>query len=304
VITTFGTERSARMNFTVQQNIIFEGKASVKNGAFQIGFVVPKDIDYRVGLGKISLYAQDDSKLWDAAGSQTVLIGGSIPQTVIDQTPPQIRLFMNDTTFVNGGITGSNTVLLALLSDENGINITTTGVGHEIKATLSTEPDKPIILNEYFTTLTDNYQQGEVLYPFKNLAAGNYTLTLKAWDTYNNSSEEGIEFIVAGSEKLALYHVLNYPNPFNSFTNFQFDHNRAGDDLEISIEIFTSSGQFVKMLKTTAIASPEQFRSLPWDGTGDNGNKLGNGIYIYKLSVRSMSDSAQAYKVSKLIIIQ
>lgn len=304
IVTTFGTERSARMNFSVQRNIIFEGKASVKNGVFKISFVVPKDIDYRIGEGKISLYAQDDEKLWDAAGSQSVLVGGSIPQTIIDITPPQIRLFMNDTTFVSGGVTGSNTALLAFLSDENGINITRTGIGHEITATLSSEPNNQIILNAYFTTLTDNFQQGEVFYPFENLAAGTYTLTLKAWDTYNNSSEASLGFVVANSEQLALFHVLNAPNPLNDFTHFQFDHNRAGEDLEILVEIYTSSGQLVKTLQTTAIASPEQFRNLQWNAIDDNGNKLNNGIYIYKLSVRSMTDGAEAYKINKLIIMQ
>jgi hypothetical protein len=128
-ITTLGTERSSRMNFQLQQNLIYEGKARVKNGQFRFSFVVPKDIDYRFDSGKISLYAKAEESLRDAAGAHVLTVGGSLAEVSADITPPSIRLFMNDTTFISGGITGSNTALLAYISDENGINITRTGIG-------------------------------------------------------------------------------------------------------------------------------------------------------------------------------
>lgn len=303
-VTTFGTERSARMNFKVQQNILFEGRASVKNGLFEFSFVVPKDIDYRFDMGKISMYAQDSSQIRDAGGAQKVMVGGSIPLINPDQTPPIVRLFMNDTTFADGSITGSNTSLLALLSDENGINITQTGIGHKITATLSTSPDQKIVLNEYYTAHRDDYRKGQIVYPFKNLAPGHYTLTLKVWDTHNNSSQSSLHFVVAGNETLSLQNVSNAPNPFDDFTRFQFDHNRAGEDLEITVAVYSLSGQHIKTLQTVAYASPEQFGDLPWDGRGDNGNKLSNGIYIYKLSVRSMADGSQTHLFNRLIILR
>ncbi|QHT70192.1 type IX secretion system sortase PorU [Rhodocytophaga rosea] len=301
-LTTLGTERSARMNFKVQQNILFEGKVSVKNGVFELNFVVPKDIDYRFDAGKISMYAQNETGQ-DANGSQQVMIGGSIPLINPDQTPPLIRLFMNDTTFVDGSITGSNTALMALLSDENGINVTQTGIGHGITATLHSTSEE-IVLNEYYTASIDDYRKGQIYYPFKNLAPGSYTLTLKAWDTYNNSSQADIRFIVANSEAIALRNVLNVPNPFRDFTQFQFDHNRAGEDLEITVDIYSLSGQIIKTLHTIAYASPEQFKDLRWDGKGDYDNKIHNGVYIYKLSVRSMADGSQTHLFNRLVIFQ
>jgi hypothetical protein len=301
IVTTFGTEQSTKMNFKVQQKILFEGKVSVKNGIFEMSFVVPKDIDYRFDKGKISMYARNEAGTQDASGMQEVMIGGSVPLTHPDQTSPQIRLFMNDTTFVDGSVTGSNTALLALLADENGINITQTGIGHEITATLSSMPGE-IILNEYYTASTDSYRQGQIYYPLKNLAPGQYILTLKAWDTYNNSSEAEIHFTVASSEAIVLKNVQNAPNPFRDFTQFQFDHNRAGEDLEITVNLYSISGQMIKTLQTMVYNSPEQIRNLSWDGKGEANNKLNDGVYIYKLSVRSMADGAQTHLLNRLVI--
>lgn len=303
-ITTLGTERSSRMNFQLQQNILYEGKARVKNGMFQFSFVVPKDIDYQFDYGKISLYAKEEESLRDAAGARMLVVGGSSADVPADTTPPRIRLFMNDTTFVSGGITGSNTSLLAHIFDESGLNITRTGIGHALTATLLSEKDTTIILNEYYTAGPDTYQQGQVSYPFQNLKAGKYNLNLKAWDTHNNSAQAGIDFIVAGSEQLVLRSLFNYPNPMSGYTNFAFDHNRAGEELDIHIEIFNSAGQSVKVLHTNLINSPEHIGELHWDGMADKGNKLDKGIYIYRITVRSMADQSTAHQVNKLVIIQ
>jgi hypothetical protein len=303
-VTTLGTERSSRMNFQLQQNILYEGKARVKEGLFRFSFVVPKDIDYRFDLGKISLYAKQEESLRDASGASLLIVGGSIPQAPADLTPPVIRLFMNDTTFISGGITGSNTSLLASIFDESGINITRTGVGHAITATLWNEKDTTFILNDYYTAQTDTYQHGHIQYPFQNLKPGTYQLHLKAWDTHNNSGESSINFIVATSEKLVLHGLFNYPNPMSNSTAFAFDHNRAGEELDIQIEIVNSVGQLVKILHTRLVNSPEHIEELKWDGMNEKGNKLDKGVYIYRVIVRSMADHSSAHQVNKLVIIQ
>lgn len=63
-------------------------------------------------------------------------------------------------------------------------------------------------------------------YRLTDLPEGRHTLDLKAWDVYNNSSVKSTEFVVAPSAELALEHVLNYPNPFTTHTEFYFEHNR------------------------------------------------------------------------------
>ncbi|WP_324672958.1 type IX secretion system sortase PorU [Hymenobacter sp. GOD-10R] len=291
-------------NIAIQENIIYDGQASVRNGQFALSFVVPKDINYSLGNGKISLYAADVTNRVDAHGSSVVPIGGANSTAQADSLPPRIRLFMDSESFVFGGLTSPNTTLLARLRDENGINTASSGVGHEITAVLDNDLSKLTILNDYYTSEVDSFQAGTVKYLFKELNTGPHMLRLKAWDTHNNSSEKEIEFIVASSEKLALSHVLNYPNPFSSSTTFHFDQNRSGDDLEVQVQIFTVSGKLVRTLRTSVAGSSSHLSALSWDGRDEYNDQLARGVYVYRVSVRSLTfKGSTASKYEKLVIL-
>lgn len=302
--TTLGDKGTARMPFNQQQNVLFRGKAKVQAGKFRFSFVVPKDMDYRIGDGKISLYAYDSTARRDAAGWQNVPIGGSAANVTADNAPPQIRLFLNDTLFVDGGVTSPDPVLLAEIRDETGVNLSQTGIGHQLTATLSTNPEQVILLNNYYSADADTYQRGWVQYPFHNLPEGNYQLTLKAWDVHNNAAEAKLNFVVTQRGAPDLFNVFNFPNPFSGNTTFSFEHDRAGEDLEIRLEMYSITGQRVKTLAAYAAGSNNPVRELSWDGTGDAGNKLPPGVYIYRLSVRSMADNAQSHQTSRLLLIR
>jgi len=304
-VVTLGNESdSPPIPITIQENIVYDGQASVRNGQFSLTFVVPKDINYSLGNGKISLYAADATNRVDAHGSAVVPIGGANTTAQADSLPPRISLFMDTESFVFGGLTGPNTTLLAHLNDENGINTASSGVGHEITAVLDNDVSKPTILNDFYTAEVDNFQAGTVQYLFKELTTGPHVLRLKAWDTHNNSSEKEIEFIVANTEKLALSHVLNYPNPFSTATTFHFDQNRSGDDLEVQVQIFTVSGKLVRTLRTTVAGSSSHLSALSWDGRDEYNDQLARGVYVYRVSVRSLSfNGSTASKYEKLVIL-
>ena len=291
------------MSFKLSNNFFFEGKATITNGKFTVTFVAPKDILFLYGQGKISLYAIAQSGINDAGGNyDNVQVGGANASAAADNTPPGIRLYMNDETFVSGGLTSDNPLFIAKVSDDNGINVGTGSVGHEITTVLS-DNSNVLVLNEYYTTELDNYTKGVVRYPMKNFNAGNHSLKFKVWDTYNNSSEAYLEFVVANSEKLALNHVLNYPNPFSTHTDFHFDHNRAGDDLEVLIQIYTVSGKMIKTINQAYYASPTHISGLIWDGRDDFGDKIGKGVYVYKVKVRSIRDGSTIHKYEKLVLL-
>jgi hypothetical protein len=252
-VTTLATSpRDVRIPVQVQENVIYDGQATVRNGRFSVQFVVPRDINYNVGPGKVSLYAFNGSgTIADAHGQRSVPIGDAAQLSALDTIPPRIRLFMDNEKFVYGGLTSTDTKLIARLFDESGINTTGSGIGHEITATLDNDPTQLTILNSYYVASVDSFQSGRVEYLFKDLANGPHVLHLKAWDTFNNSALRDIEFIAAKNDKLALSHVLNYPNPFLSKTTFHFDHNRPNDVLDVQVQIFTVSGRLVRTLQTT-----------------------------------------------------
>jgi hypothetical protein len=301
---TLGTQSSTPMSFSVRENRLFNGRVSVRNGRFTLTTVIPKDIVYTYGYGKISLYASDINQNKDAgSGKADIVVGGSNPNAAADDTPPKIRLFMNDTTFVNGGLVGQNPWLLAKISDENGINISSAGIGHDITAYLNDSTSSPRVLNSFYTADLDTYRSGQVLYRFRGLPNGNYTLTLKAWDTYNNSSEEKIHFVVASTAQMALKNVFNYPNPFSDKTTFSFEHNRFGEELEFGIEIFDSQGSFMFGTKAILPSADAVVRKFELD-LQTTGTKFADGVYIYRISVRSTKDNTPATVTNRLVILQ
>ncbi|GAB3527528.1 type IX secretion system sortase PorU [Pontibacter brevis] len=299
---TLGDERSPKVPVQVRESIIYDGKVSVQQGTFETAFVVPKDIAYHYGAGKIMLYGSNSSA--DAMGAnQSVIIGGTATDVPVDNVPPTVKLFMDDESFVFGGVTGKTTTLLADLFDNNGINTAGTGIGHEITAVLDGNRDNVMVLNDYYTAEQDSYQRGKVRYTLKDLEAGPHSLRLKAWDTHNNSSEEYIEFVVSNDAAIALEHVLNYPNPFSTNTTFHFDHNRAGENLDIQIDIYTISGKLVKTIQTTSYASKAHVSDLSWNGRDEYNDMLARGVYVYRINVWSQQDGSKASKFEKLVIL-
>ena len=298
------------LNFTTLGEIIFKGQATIENGQFEFDFIVPRDIGIPVGNGKVSFYAQTNNPLSDQAGANfDILVGGINENAPEDNIGPVINLFMNDENFVSGGITNESPNLIAKLQDDNGIN-TASGIGHDITAIIDGDETNPIVLNDYYQANVDDYTNGSVTYPFRDLEPGLHTLTLKAWDTYNNSSTAEIQFTVYDKdEELVIDNVLNYPNPFVDYTEFWFNHN-SPDPLDISVQIFTVSGKLVRTLNGQTSADELCFngssslsRSMVWDGRDDFGDKIGKGVYIYKLKVRSSRLNKQVEKIQKLVIL-
>lgn len=291
---------------SIQESIIYGGQAEVVNGQFSLVFVVPKDINYQVGAGKISLYASDGTHRIDANGYQARLMGGAARNAPDDITPPRITLFMDSKAFAFGGLTGQATTLLADLADESGINTTGTGIGHDITAILDHNPSKLLVLNDSYVASIGDFTSGNVKNLFKDLSTGPHSLTLKAWDTYNNSAEKEIEFIVAQDVKLALDHVLNYPNPFAHSTTFFFDHNQAGsepDNLDVQVQIFTVAGHLVRTLNAIVPSTIAHQQSISWNGRDDYDDQLARGVYVYRLTVRSQRNNSVASKYEKLVIL-
>lgn len=291
------------LDFVTLGEGLFNGKASVKNGLFEFEFVVPRDIQIPLGKGRISLYAKRNDQLEDQTGvNLDVLVGGLDENAPEDNQGPQIRLYMNDESFVSGGITNDSPMLLAKLEDENGIN-TASGIGHDIVAVLDGDDSNPFVLNEFYQADVDDFTKGTAHYKFNNLEDGLHTLTLKAWDVYNNSSTAEIQFIVAGDDKLEISRVLNYPNPFVNYTEFWFNHNRPFEPLDVQVQVFTVTGKVVWTKNETINTEGFLSRDIVWDGRDDFGDRIGKGVYVYKITVKSTLTNQRVEKFEKLVIL-
>ncbi|MCC6461260.1 MAG: type IX secretion system sortase PorU [Saprospiraceae bacterium] len=272
-------------DFKVQRNILFKGSATVTNGRFKVNFIVPKDIAYNYGNGKISYYAENGTPI-DAAGADTEIIIGGTANLVNDDTPPLVQVFLNTDAFVYGGITDKNPKILVKCADDFGMNVTGTSLGHDLTAVLDDNVLETIVMNDFYESDQDNAQKGKALYPLRNLTPGRHKLRVKGWDIANNPGEGYTEFVVAEDGKAALDHVLNYPNPFTTNTYFQFEHNLAGQALDIQISIFSVSGKLVKTILHTANADGFRVTDIGWDGKDEYGDTLAKGVYLYRVKVR------------------
>ncbi len=284
------------------RNLLYRGRAGIQNGDWSFSFVVPRDIAYQYGPGRINLYAKGSSG--DAAGDyREVIVGGTTTTVTLDTQGPQIRLYMNNRSFRDGGITDANPLFLADLFDSSGINTAGAGIGRDITLIRNGEVNSPIILNQFYESALDDYTRGEIRYPFFQLDPGPYQLNMKVWDVHNNSSTHSLSFVVVDAERLLVSRLINYPNPFSSQTTFQFDHNRPGQPLEVGIEIYNTLGRRVKSIRSNIQTEGYSDNSLSWDGLDDYGNFMGNGVYVYHLWIRTASGES-ASESQKLVILR
>ena len=288
--------------FDSQESKLFRGLATVENGNFNFEFIVPRDVKIAYGKGKLSFYATD--QILDKAGyNADVIVGGINENAPEDTVGPEIQLFMNDESFLDGANTNASPNLIAKLFDLSGINTSITAVDHDIVGVLDGDESNPIILNDFYQTELDDFTRGKVVYRLRNLSVGPHTLKLKAWDTYNNSSEAMLNFVVVSDNSVTLDNVLNYPNPFVNYTEFWFNHNKPNEPLEVQVQIFTVSGKLVKTINQLVQTTGNLSRNISWNGLDDFGNKLGKGVYIYKLKVTSTTSNISSEKYEKLVIL-
>jgi len=300
-INTLANDGGLPMNFELRNNILFSGKTVTSDGRFSFTFIVPRDINYKYGSGKISYYANDSEQ--DMNGCfQDITVGGFASTTVTDTEGPEIRLFMNDTLFRNGGITDNSPRMLAIIEDKGGINTTGAGIGHDLIGYLDDDPKSTFILNNYFENDFDNYMKGKVVYDLYDLARGSHSLTIKAWDNYNNSSLQSILFLVETDGRFILKNLINYPNPILNETKISAGHNRPDEELEISVAVYDMSGRIIRIIKEEAYSNGYQLSPITWDGKSEDGHRVGRGIYPYRITVRTKSGET-AVSSGRMIIL-
>ena len=284
------------LTYYEQDNTIFRGEASVVNGIFSIELIIPKNISYSNDQGRISLYAWDNELGIDASGeSSNILIGGTNKEATPDNSSPMLNLYINEPSFKNGSKVGPGAVLIARFIDESGINISNSGFDRGITMELNGQFYE---LNEYYTADLDDYTKGTVVYPLNDLEPGAYTAKIKGTDTYNNPVEKSVDFVVANQPILQTFNFNTYPNPANTFSNFSFEHDREGESLQLELVIYSSNGQQAIIEKKV-----EEFSDRAVNMSVNFVGRLPkDGLYVYKLSIRSLADGALAELTGRIVI--
>ena len=303
VVTTLDNDASeGPFTYEVFQSILHKGLASVTEGEFEFRFVVPRDIEFAFGSGRISGYARSGDV--DAHGySEEFVIGGTAENPVQDDEGPVVELFVNDTLFRAGDVVHEDPWLFARVFDESGINTSGNGIGHDLKAVLDGDASRPYVLNEYFTADLDTYQRGSIRFPFQNLEEGPHELELKVWDVTNNSATATTHFVVASSEAVALERVLAYPNPATDRVTFRMTGNQACRQAQVKLDVFSVSGAL--MYEQTFAGEVLGFTDdvMSWDLRQTGGAPVVPGVYVFRVTWENEFGESAQYG-DKLVVIR
>lgn len=294
-------------SYDIQNDILFTGRASVVNGEFDARFILPKDISFSSSSGRIELYAKNGIN--DANGSFNQFRISSINQSAVnDGKGPTIQIYMNDESFLDGGLVNETPKLIVLLDDPSGINAAATGVGHEMVATLenSVGSKETFVLNDYYSAELDDYTKGRAEFTLPLLKNDSYSVKVRAWDIFNNPTEVNLTFQVSESGDLKLRNVFNFPNPMNNSTKFVIEHNQPGNPLHVRIRIYTLSGKPIMQLEEPLLTTLSPYIMIDWDGRDRDGDRLATGTYLYhvKVSAETVNGKQIEEKIEKLVIIR
>lgn len=296
------TEADESFTFYDRPNTIFSGNDSVRQGHFTFSFVVPKDIAYSSNAALINLYAVNNQKNITASGYCDQLVMNGTENTASDNLGPSIYCYLNSSSFTNGGSVNSTPYFVAELSDEDGINATGSGIGHDLELIIDGDMTKTYSLNDYFQYDFGTYTRGRIGYSIPALDYGQHRLLFRAWDVMNNSSTAELTFnVVKGQEPLFL--DLNCsPNPASSKTTFHILHDRINSAMDVVLDVFDISGRHLWTHSENGVASSGNTFTVDWDLTVDDGRRLQTGVYLYRLRISS-EGSTYASKAKKLIIL-
>ena len=289
-------DKKVIMTFNDYPNTLFNGETDVIDGHFKMPFRVPMDIRYNYGNGRVTFYAYDPVEDAEGVGHyEDFVIGGSSDVVVVDSVGPDIHLYLNSPSFPNGGSTFNEARFYADIQDENGINTSGSGIGHDLLLTIDNEIKQTYIMNDYFVGADNSYTAGQVSFKLPELSEGKHTLSFRAWDLINNSSTATLDFTVVKNLTPVIYNYTVYPNPVSSSgeLNIRLDYDRSEYVCLVRLLIYDVAGHIVMEYQQEDANDIH----IPLSGTAMTG-----GVYVYQLSVLAPGTKANIQK-GKIIVI-
>ncbi len=294
----FVTEDGWNFPFIKDGPLLYQGEIPVVNGKFTGMIPIPKDVSFG-NQARISVYGWGTQT--DGIGfTDSIKINGIDTTLAVDTVGPTMTLSLDGAQANDGMVVQPNATLQIKLDDSSGINSASLGIGHNITAVL-TNPDATYNLSTYYRSDFGTYKQGTVTYEFSNLTEGRHELEVKAWDIQNNSTEKSIYFDVHTTDDAGMYQVYNFPNPFSRETNFTFQRN-SSSPIDVDIKIYSIAGRLIETLSIPNVT--DRFVKIPWNGRDKDGSAIANGVYLYKLIVRTPDRKNSNEVIGKLAVIR
>ena len=293
-------DADSSFQFYNRSKAIYSGSDSVVAGKFSLRFAVPVDLNYSGDTGEMNIYAVNNEHTLTAHGyTDNFVLGGSAALT--DTVGPKIFCYLNTPDFVSGDRVNTTPYFVAQISDDDGINATGNGVGHDMQLIIDGKATQTYTLNDNFAYDFGTYTSGSVGFTLPMLEPGPHKLMFRAWDTMNNPSTVQLDFKVVKGLKPTIYNVSTTRNPASTSTTFIISHNFGGSNVDVILDVYDLSG---RLLWTHSESGPSTTGtySVDWNLTQNNGYRVPTGVYLYRARV-SCDGSGAASKARKLVII-
>ncbi len=295
-----GQDVDAPMQYYERLGLIYSGTDSVRNGRFEFRFPVPLDINYSDESGLLRLYAVNSDHSVEVHGNyDRFLVGGTSPSLSTDKEGPQISLYLNNDSFQPGGKVNISPLFVATLYDEDGINTTGSGVGHDLYLVIDNDPQQSYTLNSYYQQEPGDYVKGTVTYKIPDLTPGSHTLTFRAWDVLNNSSTVTVPFEVEAGLSPTLF-SFHCQSPVRTTAKFTIVTDRAQSEMRAEVSVYDMTGREVARLQQTEDSRTDTY-TFTWDLNTSNAH-LQPGIYICKATLID-TGGGRAEQTQKILVL-
>lgn len=288
--------------YNIRTNKVYEGLVKVTGGRWEASIPVTMDIENNFSPASLTMYAYSNEGM-EANGAFSSLYLYGMEENLNDTEGPAVTgMGLNTYNFKPGSQVDPNPVFYAAFSDPSGINLASSGVGHEMIINIDNKT--------YFTNIRDYYMPsadyengGTVTYPLSDLEPGPHTLEFSICDNLGNQTRKTLDFIVTVSPKPIIYEVIPDCNPARTSVTFSLVHNRLAEATECSISVYDLSGRKVwtgeLSGKTDLMTGP----TIQWDLCDGSGRRVPRGIYLYRATVES-ADGVAVSKTGKLAVTE
>lgn len=303
-ITTLGNGAEGKpFPFDTTGGRLYMGSGSIENGIFTLNIPMPAEVADNFRTATLNIYARSDDGREGAGVDRRIYVYGSDPDAEEDNEAPEIEtMYLNHPSFRDGKRVNPSPMLIARVSDNRAINLSTSGVGHQMTLTLDGGQTFTDVAN-YYTPFSDGTPGGDIAYPFDNLAPGLHTLRLRVWDTAPNAAEAELSFTVEAELAPAIHEVYTDANPARDHANFYVTHDRPDQSLTVTIEVYDLMGRPV--WSNTRKGRSDMFQSAPvaWDLRNTAGHRVPRGLYLYRAIVTDDSSGDKTATASRRLAV-
>lgn len=287
--------------FEEQGGKLYAGRDSVINGEFSLKVAMPSEIANNFRQAALNMYATANDGTEAAGCNRDFYVYGYSENAANDDQPPVIEsMYLNHESFCDGDMVNESPMLIARISDNMSINLSSAGIGHQMLLTLDGSESYSNV-SQFYTPDANGQASGTINYPLDGLQDGAHTLRLRVWDTSGNSAESSISLNVKNGLTPVIFDIYSDANPAYTEANFYVSHNRPDAILTVTLTIYDLMGR--TQWSTTSTGRSDMFQSFPitWDLCDLAGRRVNRGIYLYKVAIST--DGEQFESQTKKIAV-